>query len=114
MRELKYCCDYRPEHQSALAETQHLALLAAMWEAGYVAHTVVLLLGVSGTIYTRTLDLLHAQSRVPQGRVRDVSKQLHLHAIRSLSSIYACKRKLNTAAVPCADRPPPRPSGPSD
>ena len=59
--ELKYCCDYWPKHQSALAETQHLALLAAMRGAGYVAHTVVLLLGVSGTLFTQTLDLLHAQ-----------------------------------------------------
>ena len=49
--ELKYCCHYRPEHQSALAETPHLALLAAMRGAGYVSLTVVLLLGVFGTIY---------------------------------------------------------------
>ena len=77
--------------------------------AGYVARTVALLLGVSGTIYTQTLDLLYAQLGVAQGRVRNVSKQLHLHDVRSLSSIYACKRKLDAAAVPHADRSPPRP-----
>ena len=83
--------------------------MTAMRGAGYVAHTVILLLGVSGTIYTQTLDLLHAQLGVPKGRVRDVSKQLHLHAVRLLSSICACKHKLDAAAVPHADRPPPRP-----
>ena len=112
--ELKYCCDYRPDHQRALAETQHQALLAALRGAGYDAHTVVLLLGVSGTIYTLTQDLMHTHLGVPKGRVRDMSKQLHLHAVRSLSSIYACKRKLDAAAPPHADRPPPRPPRPPD
>ena len=107
--ELKYCCDYRPQHQRARAETQHRALLAALRGAGYDAHTVVLLLGVSGTIYTHTQDLMHTHLGVPKGRVRDMSKQLHLHAIRSLSCIYACKRKLDAAAPPHADLPPPRP-----
>ena len=58
--ELKYCCDWLPASLRARALAQHQALIVALQAEGYGASTVVLLLGVSGTIYKDTLRAMHA------------------------------------------------------
>ena len=96
--ELKYCCEWRLDSQRARALAQHQALIAALQAQGYNASTVVLLLGVSGTIYKDTLDAMHAHLGVSKQHARDVARRLHLHAVHSLSSIYGSKRKLDAAS----------------
>ena len=71
---------------------------------------VLVLLGVSGTIYTDVLDSLHDSLGIPKAQARATGSLLHAHAAHTLSSIYGIKRKLESLARGSdlhTPRPPP-------
>jgi hypothetical protein len=84
---VKYCCDFRPLHQSQQAIAQHAPTIAILQQAGHKVTLCNILLGVSGTIYKDT-----------KKQAKDTCKKLKLHAVTSLvSSIYRTKLHLNKA-----------------
>jgi hypothetical protein len=93
--ELKFCCDTSQAHQMHAAMTQHTALINLFQLRGYRTQLVPLLFGVAGTIFTDTLRSLHADLGISKSAARQLCKDVHLHAVRSLSSIYMTKRFLN-------------------
>jgi hypothetical protein len=98
--EIKYCCDYRPDACLARVAAQHAALVQALSMAGHQVRVVPLLLGVSGTIYKSTLQALRTDLGVSASSARELCSALHVHAVRSLSSIFATKCRMDTWAVP--------------
>ena len=102
--EVKYCIDTKPEDQMARAREQHQELIRRLVEAGYSARNISicpLLVGVSGTIYKRTIKALKSLTK------------LHTEAIRSLHDIVARPAGTwNTPAIPKTTLPNlPEPSG---
>ena len=93
--EIKYCCDYRPQHQQQHAAHQHARTMQALRQQGYEVQLVTLLLGVAGTIFHSTYDAMHTNLGLSKQATTDTCRKLHGHAIASLSSIYRTKLHLN-------------------
>jgi hypothetical protein len=99
--EVKICRDSDPDSQLTKAASQHSHLIQAIEEVDPTAliHYNPLLVGVTGTIYDRTVMYLGALG-VQDQALRKCLKSIHLIAIKSLTSIYKTKRKLESKAEP--------------
>jgi hypothetical protein len=105
--EIKYCCDYLPDTQRERAEAQHRAFnerLAAKTQC--TVRPVIILLGVSGTIYDDLLMTARAHLGLTGPAARDLGTRLNKLAVRWLSSIYATRSSLEKSTL--NHQPPPR------
>jgi hypothetical protein len=92
--EVKYCIDTKPEDQWTKAHEQHAELKSRLEGAGYLAQNISicpLLVGVSGTLYKRTLASLKTLG-VPHSKATKCASKLHKEAIRSLHDIVKTRR----------------------
>jgi ribonuclease HI len=99
--EVKICRDSDPDTQLTRAQTQHRHLIQAIQEVDPTAriHYNPLLVGVTGTIYDRTVMYLGALG-IRDEALRKCLRTIHLGAIKSLTSIYKTKRKLESKLEP--------------
>ena len=99
--EVKICRDSDPDSQLTKAQTQHRHLIQAIQEVEPTAriHYNPLLIGVTGTIYDSTVMYL-GTLRVRSEALSKCLRTIHLAAVKSLSSIYKTKRKLEPKAEP--------------
>ena len=105
--EVKYCIDTKPEDQMARAREQHQELIRRLIEAGYSARNISicpLLVGVSGTIYKRTIKALKSLG-VAHTHATTCTAKLHTEAIRSLHDIVKTRRHLEHTSN-SKDNPP--------
>lgn len=107
--EIKTCIDTRHEAQLTAARDQHTNLIHRLVERGYAMnqiHTIPILVGVSGTIYTQhTLRALE-QLGVPADKARTKCQKLHLEMTKRLHDIVVQRRILEPKT---SDKKPPRP-----
>ena len=107
--EIKTCIDTRHEAQLAAARDQHTNLIQRLVGQGYAMnhiHTIPILVGVSGTIYTQhTLQALE-QLGVPADKARTKCQKLHLEMTKRLHDIVVQRRILEPKT---SDKKPPRP-----
>ena len=92
--EIKYCRDSDPTPQMDRANQQHTALCEAIKQHDQEATVkiVTIPLGVSGAIYTNTLHALK-ELGVNGRQQKQVTRALHFHAVRSLTSILRYRRR---------------------
>jgi ribonuclease HI len=105
--EVKYCIDTKPNDQWTKAHEQHSELKSRLEGAGYLAQNISicpLLVGVSGTIYKRTLASLKKLG-VTHSKANKCASKLHKEAIRSLHSIVKTRRHLEHTSN-SRDNPP--------
>ena len=107
--EIKTCIDTRHEAQLAAARDQHTNLIQRLVGQGYAMnhiHTIPILVGVSGTIYTQhTLQALERLG-VPADNARTKCQKLHLEMTKRLHDIVVQRRMLEPKT---SDKKPPRP-----
>jgi ribonuclease HI len=92
--EIKYCIDTKPNDQWTKAHEQHAELKSRLEGVGYLGQNISvcpLLVGVSGTIYRRTLASLEKLG-VARPQARKCARKLHVEAIRSLHDIVKTRR----------------------
>jgi hypothetical protein len=92
--EVKYCIDTKPNDQWTKAHEQHSELKRRLEGAGFLAQNISicpLLVGVSGTIYKRTLASLKKLG-VAHPQATKCASKLHKEAIRSLHDIVKTRR----------------------
>ena len=94
--EVKYCRDTQPQDQIMHAQEQHHELLQAIQKHSSADDTdiqlVVVPLGVAGTIYTSAKQLIKDQLGVTGPALETLLRNLHLHAVHSLTRIIRYRR----------------------
>ena len=92
--EIKYCRDTNPEEQIKRAEAQHadLACTLKMYDPTATIKRCNLMLGVSGAIYTSTVQQLQSDLGVDGPELSNLLKKLHLMAIQHLEKIWNYRR----------------------
>jgi hypothetical protein len=88
--EVKYCRDTDPAQQRERASQQHQVVRETIHKYAPQAtvEQVTLLLGVSGAIYTSTIDALKDKLGVTQPRLNVLLKKLHHMAVASMNRIW--------------------------
>jgi ribonuclease HI len=99
--EVKICRDSDPEGQQSKADSQHQVLMDKIKEHDPSAKVwyYPLMVGVSGTMYLRTIGYLMALGIKGDALKRCIS-EIHIAAVQSLHSIYTTKRKLENPKEP--------------
>jgi len=107
MVEIKYCRDSDPSGQLSKAQKQH-AQLSHILSTQHGSTTTILpiLLGVSGAIYREHTYQALLSLGLTKASVKQTIRQLHTHAIRSLTSIASIRRKTEKSAPPAAGQQP--------
>jgi hypothetical protein len=93
--EIKYCRDTDPDPQTQAAVAQHAHLVQAIKQYDPKAdiRTVPLVLGVAGYIYKNTTYALQCHLGLPRHQVKSLARKLHIHAVKSLTTIINYRRK---------------------
>jgi hypothetical protein len=103
--EFKCCKDTDPSSQLQRAEAQHSTLRQTLIRAGYSPsniHTVVILVGVSGTIYQQhTLEAIQKLG-VSRTKAKQCARKLHFQAIKCMHGIVTTR---HTLASCCTNAP---------
>lgn len=83
-----------PVHQITAAREQHHSTIQSIkyWDRKAHVRLVVIPLGVAGTIYTGVTEDLQQQLGVWGPALKTLLRNLHLHAIRTLTRIIKCRR----------------------
>ena len=94
--EVKYCRDTQPQDQVMHAREQHHSLLQAIRKYSSNNDTEIQLavipLGVAGTVYTSAKKLLQESLGVSSPALDTLLRNLHLHAVRSLTNVIRYRR----------------------
>ena len=94
--EVKYCRDTQPQDQVMHAREQHHSLLQAIRKYSSNNDTeiqlVVIPLGVAGTVYTSAKKLLKESLGASSPALDTLLRNLHLHAVRSLTNVIRYRR----------------------
>ena len=86
--EIKYCTDTAPQGQESRAATQHLELQKTQQaDTRTRVFQITLLFGVTGAIYKDTKDKLEGLGIQPT-TVKSLLHKLHMHAVKSLHTIW--------------------------
>ena len=107
--EIKTCRDTEPSCQLQNAKEQHAPLIKKLVDQGYNPcniHLVIILIGASGTIYTKhTLEPLERLGILPC-KARKCASKLHKQAITHMHSIICTRRHLEHNRPSTAANPP--------
>ena len=93
--EIKYCRDTDPAPQTQAAIAQHAPLVQAIRQYDPTADTrvVPIPLGVAGYVYKTTTYAMQRHLGLPRTQARTLARRLHIHAVKSLTSIIGYRRQ---------------------
>jgi hypothetical protein len=98
--EIKYCRDTNTAEQAGRAAQQHQTLAETIkkYDEKATVHQSTILLGVSGAIYNSSLAEMEDHLGIQGSQLKGLAKRLHIHAIKSLTSILQCRRALENTS----------------
>jgi hypothetical protein len=89
--ELGYCSDTNHATKFATKHAQHVRLVEALEQAGYLVHYAVITIGTTGTIPTTFLTSMN-KFGIDRLHALKLTDKVHAHSIASFQSILQCRR----------------------